>query len=165
MIPWNKGLTKDTDSRVAKSAITNSKSQTGKIRSEAQKAKIKKWCLEHIEILSRAGKAALMKNWEKPTQIEIKLSELLEEILPNNYKYIGDGQVWIARGNPDFININGKKKLIEVFHPYFKIKNHGSVEEYKRIRYAKFAPYGFTTLFISGEELKDKDNLVKKIMV
>lgn len=35
------------------------------------------------------------------------------------FKYVGDGQVWIGRVNPDFIDYNGKKVAVEIFGDYW----------------------------------------------
>ena len=53
----------------------------------------------------------------RPTKPEKKLVGIKNECkLP--YKYCGDGSVIIGGLNPDFINTNGEKKLIEVFGDY-----------------------------------------------
>lgn len=49
----------------------------------------------------------------KPTIPEKKMMLLIERNgLP--YKYTGNGKFWIENRNPDFVNINGEKKLLEV---------------------------------------------------
>ena len=46
---------------------------------------------------------------------------LSDQFFPNllPYKYVGDGNFTVQHLNPDFVNINGKKKLIEIFGDYY----------------------------------------------
>ena len=59
----------------------------------------------------------------KPEQILIKL---LSKLLPNEYKFVGNGKVIIGGKCPDFINVNGQKKIIEHFGDYW----HANPEKY-----------------------------------
>jgi len=85
----------------------------------------------------------------KPSLIEIQFANRLELEFPRQWKYVGDGQVWIGGKNPDFINIDGYKLLIEAYTPYFKNKDYGSVDNYIQQRYSHFKSYGFTTIFVN----------------
>jgi G:T-mismatch repair DNA endonuclease (very short patch repair protein) len=105
----------------------------------------------------------------KPNLKELKLSNLLEKCFPNEWKYCGDGQVMIGRLCPDFININGKKKVIELFGCYF----HGCPIHYPKRRVALrlredyrkkiYAQYGFECLTVWEHELEDETSLLNKI--
>lgn len=59
----------------------------------------------------------------KPNETEQLLQTILNEYFPNEWKYVGDGQVWIEGKNPDFINIDGKKQVIEMFGIYWHDPN------------------------------------------
>jgi len=50
-----------------------------------------------------------------PNKEEKYLLKLIEEVCPNEYKYVGDGSFWLYGLNPDFVHCNGKKKIIEFF--------------------------------------------------
>ena len=53
----------------------------------------------------------IMKGWRiRPNKPEKLLIKLLDNILPKEYKYVGDGQLIIGGRCPDYVNINGKKK-------------------------------------------------------
>lgn len=99
-----------------------------------------------------------MLNIRSPNNAENKLNEFLQETLPNEYKYVGTGEFILGGRCPDFLNINGKKKLIELFG----IRWHKKEEEIERKEY--FKRYGFDTLIIWEPELKDKEKLKEKIM-
>jgi hypothetical protein len=81
---------------------------------------------------------------------------------PNEYKYTGDGSFAIGGKIPDFTNINGHKKVIEMFGDYFhrpdifkgkvKIKWHRTEQGCKEI----YEQYGFSCLVIWERELKSQ---------
>lgn len=93
----------------------------------------------------------------KPNKAEKKLDKFLQRILPDEYKYVGDFSFMIETKNPDFININGKKKIIELFGDYWHKGDDG------KKRAAIFKKYGYDTLIIWEHELKD-ENLKNKII-
>lgn len=94
---------------------------------------------------------------KRPTNLE---KNLIQNIIRNNlpYKYVGDGQVWFGCKNPDFMNSNGQKKLIELFGDTY----HHKLEEVEP-RVNHFKQYGFDTLVIWGEEMKDMNKVLDKI--
>lgn len=57
---------------------------------------------------------------KKPTKPEIQLGAILNKHFPQ-YKYNGDGRLGVTLGGltPDFVNVDGKKDLIEVFGDYY----------------------------------------------
>jgi hypothetical protein len=83
----------------------------------------------------------------RPTSIERRLITVIKDYkLP--YRYVGDGEIWIARKCPDFINTNSGKKLIEAQGDYWHTKEESKERE------EHFAKYGFKTLFIWESEMK-----------
>jgi len=101
----------------------------------------------------------------KPNKSEKFLMSLLQELFPNEWKYVGDFSVWIGRANPDFINANGRKKVVEFFGGYYHSKEktgRTKVEEEQR-RTDHFAKYGYHTLIIWEHELDDLDVLKLKL--
>lgn len=93
----------------------------------------------------------------RPNKPEIELLELLQKLYPNDWKYVGDGNLVIAGKNPDFVNVNGKKLLIELFGDYWHRNDS------PRKRAAVFKPFGFRTLVIWQHELKNKTNVIRRI--
>lgn len=97
----------------------------------------------------------------KPTAPERALIKILKEYnLP--YRYVGNGAVWFEGYNPDFININGAKGIIEVFGTYWHrdLFNARTSEWGRAYHYAK---YGFKTLILWENELENEKVAVKKI--
>jgi len=103
----------------------------------------------------------------KPTKPEIKLDSFLQKSYPGEWKYVGDGFTWIAGKNPDYLNVNGLKVVIEHLGCYYhgcpicfperKNKN----DEEKRIQH--FKEYGFECLTIWEHELNNLDIVKSKV--
>ncbi len=93
----------------------------------------------------------------RPNKVEIKLFDLLDSIQPGDWKYVGDGSLILAGKNPDFVNVNGKKLLIELFGDHWH--RHDSPKK----RAAIFKPFGFRTLVIWERELENRPVLIRKI--
>lgn len=96
---------------------------------------------------------------KKPTNPEKIIIDIIKKYkLP--YKYVGNGAVIIYGLNPDFINCNGEKKIIEVFGRVFhdpnktfkdKIKKYQTEEGRKEI----FGELGYSCLVLWDDELKN----------
>jgi len=93
----------------------------------------------------------------RPNKQELKIDAILGELsLP--YRYIGDGQFIIGGRCPDFLNVNGQKKLIELYGKHW----HRDDDPQERIDY--FAQYGFKTLVIWETELKAVESLKHRLL-
>ncbi|MFA6073988.1 MAG: hypothetical protein WC758_07775 [Candidatus Woesearchaeota archaeon] len=91
----------------------------------------------------------------RPTSYEKKISDLcIENSLP--FVYTGNGAFLINFKNPDFVN-EKDKVVIEVFYSWFKIRDYGSVENYKEFCKKKYNPSGWKVIFIYETEV-DVDN-------
>lgn len=88
-------------------------------------------------------------SFTSPNKAEQKLDKLLQDNFPKEWKFVGNGKVIIDGKCPDFININGQKKIIELFGEYWH--DETEVEPRKEI----FANYGYETLIIWCKELKE----------
>ena len=93
------------------------------------------------------------------SSLEIKFNEI---IIKNNlpYKFVGNGKFSIERKVPDFININGEKKAIEVYAIQHKNLFRGGVEQWKKDRSELFAKYGWETLFFDAMQITE-DNVLR----
>ena len=90
-----------------------------------------------------------------PSGIYLRTEEMIKNINRNNlpYKYVGDGSFIIGYKNPDFINTNGEKKLIEVGNEYHHQDNYIS----KRRKH--FAKYGWESYIFITNKLNEKQIL------
>jgi stalled ribosome alternative rescue factor ArfA len=105
----------------------------------------------------------LFKKWVesmklKPNKSELKLLNILNVLAPAQYKYTGDGSMIIAGKMPDFVNVNGQKKIIELFGQRW----HELAEEHERI--AHFKQLGWDCCVIWEHELRDLPTLEAKIL-
>lgn len=80
------------------------------------------------------------------------------------YKYIGDGSMVVAGKNPDFINIDEKRKVIDYFSPPFHtVYINRTKEEAEKERIEHFEKNGYKCLVLWPEDLKDEERLLTKI--
>lgn len=129
-------------------------------REKMIKERKERW--KNPEYREKTIKNILKALFKRPTSFEKIIIDIIKEYsLP--YKYVGDGSFLIGYKNPDFIEINGEKICIEVFHNYFKERDCGSIEEYKKQRSSHFAGYGWKTIFVDGNEIKDKNKVLQLI--
>ena len=98
-----------------------------------------------------------------PNKAEKRLLGIINEVCPNQYKFVGDGSFIIDGLNPDYVNVNGQKKVIELFGKAF---HHTKVCAWKlpprrtvRGRRKAFAEFGYEMLVIWDDELKAKTRL------
>jgi hypothetical protein len=102
-------------------------------------------------------KAILRANCRRPNNKEKCLDSILQKNFPNEWKYVGRGDFFLGGKNPDFMNVNGKKLLIEMYGDYF---HRGETGE---DRIAHFRQFGFDTIVIWEHELRDENRVVNRI--
>jgi len=105
--------------------------------------------MANSQIREKHRKACLrfLENWRSPNKLEQEIIDLIEKYnLP--YRFVGDGKFWLENRNPDFINYDGEKKIIEVAGIHW----HTPQEiEQRKNHYAK---YGFKTLVLWEDDIK-----------
>ncbi len=94
----------------------------------------------------------------KPNNCELELLRLFNEVAPNEWDYVGDGQFILAGKNPDLMCVNGKKQVAELFGDYY----HRGEDPEERMNL--FALYGYKTLIIWESELKEPEKVLNKIV-
>lgn len=98
----------------------------------------------------------------KKNKPEKFIEKMLNKTIPKEYKYVGDGKFWIEKYNPDFINMNGQKKIIEFFGDYWHTTMKGC-EEKDRRKIKTYKKYGYDCLIIRTKDLREK-NLENRIL-
>lgn len=93
------------------------------------------------------------------TKPEKHLEQLLQSLYPGEFKYNGryDCGISIDRMIPDFVNVNGKKQVIDVHGSYWH--EGENVNE----RMARYAKYGYSALIIWDHELKNEKEVIQRI--
>lgn len=94
----------------------------------------------------------------KPNRAESKLSRILQEFFPDEYALNVKAEIMTLGGKiPDFVNVNGQKKVIELYGDYY----HAGDDPQDRIDY--FKQFGYWALVVWEHELKDRSCLVQKL--
>jgi hypothetical protein len=100
--------------------------------------------------------------FRRPNKLERYLDGILQEYFPSEWKYVGNGEVKIGRKNPDWININGFKGVIELFGMRWHLDRRTESEIT-----AYYAQYGFKCLIIKddghGELNLSEQQIVDKV--
>jgi hypothetical protein len=95
----------------------------------------------------------------KPNKGELKLFSIVSSLFPDEYALNIFGNILILDGKvPDIVNINGRKKIIELFGEHW----HERTDEQKRKDC--FGQYGWDTLVIWWKELRNRQNVEKKLI-
>lgn len=102
---------------------------------------------------------AKLRSHAKPNKVEGILFDILDRNFPGQWKYVGDGKVIIEKKNPDFINCDGKKLVIELFGDYW----HDATDEVTKPQF--YLKYGFRCLIIWQHELRDPEKVLEKVRV
>jgi very-short-patch-repair endonuclease len=93
------------------------------------------------------------------SSLEIKFDDICKKHnLP--YKFVGNGEFFIERKCPDFINCNGEKIAIEVFYRKHKEKfRNKSLEQWKQERQEIFNKYGWKLIFFNEIQVNEQNIL------
>lgn len=166
----------------AKANPTDSKVRERKANLVSAKSRARWQNPEYQARLSRSQKIAQRKKWEnpefvakmlaslnrKPTKPEKILIDILNKDLPD-FKYNGDFSLGVILGRliPDFINVNGRKEVIEVLGDYFHssevIRSRWQGSELGKVMI--YNSLGYKCLVIWEHELKQltEDEIIDKV--
>jgi len=124
----------------------------GKNHTKEAKNKIRGASINHWEIDSYRKKVLVRRPM---SGLEIRVEKVIKKYnLP--YKFVGNGQFSIERKVPDFINVNGEKKAVEVYWKKHKDQfRRGGEKGWKEEREKIFSKYGWELLFIEGTRLNE----------
>ncbi len=141
----------------------------GKHHTKMAKEKIGETSKEHWndpQFREKTVRAQVKASFIRPTSAELILQKIINQVCPNEYLYNGDGKLTILGSIPDFINVNGQKKVIEMFGDYWHsqdvIGKSESDETTDKIN--KHAKLGYDCLIIWERELKNYNNVSEKIV-
>lgn len=170
-------LSKARKSYWGRSDIRNNKSQVEKERwqnlspeeKELRRIKLKNGFTFYVKLSISKSVTDLWKTQDyvnkqlksraiKPNGAETIVLNVLNDVYPNEWKYTGDFSFTVDGKSPDFTNISGQNKLIELFGDYW----HKGENPQDRINI--FKPFGWDTLVIWESELKDVETLKNKII-
>ena len=149
------------EAKVKMRAIKLGKTATKETKIKMSETGKKLWRLPaHRDKLVKASRLGQLIHPNKP---EILLLSLLNTIAPDDWAFVGDGQLIIGGKNPDFANVNGKKLLVEMFGDYWHGEKARCYEETEEGRVKLFKKFGFSMLIIWESELKEPKKVLSKI--
>ena len=150
--PWSKGLT-ISDPRIAAFVEAGAKANRGRVLSFERRRKI--------------ASTLILASRRRPTTPEQRVIEICQKHFPQ-FKYNGDYSLGITIGTfvPDFVNINGKKQVIEVFGDYWhspQVRSDWKSSELGRIM--AYNSLGFSCLVLWERDInsESEEELVSKI--
>jgi len=138
------GKTHTLESKAKNRASNISTWSNVKLRDRTSKIHKELW--ENPEYYEKAMRAILKANHKRPTSYEQKIIDLIKEY-NLSFRYTGNGQVIIGHKNPDFVNTNGQKVLIETYGAFWHKPS------YEKERAKIFADYGYKTIFLNDHDL------------
>lgn len=153
--PWNKGLHVTLSKFKGKTYIEMYGEQ--KANEIKQKIGIKSLGRKIIRKPLSPESIRKMLIFRSPNKTEIFLDTILQKYFPNEWQFVGNGAIIIEGKNPDWVNINNKKLIIELFG------KHWHTEDEVVARSNIFSKSGYKTLIIWNYELKNLDNIIQKI--
>jgi hypothetical protein len=167
---WNRGLTAKDDERIKRSTEAAHKACSGKPSwnkdkpwSETSKNKMSQKKKDSWRNPLYAKKQSITIG-RKPNQDELYVDAILQLDFPNEWKYVGDGKFWIEGKNPDFVNVNGKKIVIE-YNGFRAIDRTGKIfghtEEKDQAKTYHYAKYGFKTINLYRKDLNNLEEILK----
>ncbi len=154
---------------------TSASSETRRKMSETH---IKRW---QSPILKKRVSEAHKRNWQNPEYAEkvvrntaiaqnrhpngkeTIIISLLKELGLNTWEFTDDGRFTYGRKSPDFMDIEKRDKVIEMFGDYWHGEKARCYEETEEGRIAHFAKFGLDALIIWEHELKHPDIVKEKI--
>ena len=89
------------------------------------------------------------------SSLEIKFENIINNLnLP--YKFVGNGEFFIGKKCPDFINVNGEKIAIEVYcRKHKEFLRNKTIGRWQQERREIFNNYGWQLLFFDETEVKE----------
>lgn len=120
---------------------------------------IQQW--KNNDIRNKNSKAIRLALQITPNKPETQLGKILEELFPNQYKFVGDGKEIIAGFNPDYVD-KKRNLIIEVFGTYWHKRKEVIERDQRRLN--EYSNYGYQTLIVWEHELKDLDQVKNKLI-
>ena len=89
------------------------------------------------------------------SSLEINFEKIINNLnLP--YKFVGNGEFFIGRKCPDFINVNGQKIAIEVYYRKHKLQfRNKTIEQWQHERQEIFNQYGWKIEFFDEKQVNE----------
>ena len=148
-----------------------SQSLKGRVLSDATKAKLSlshRALWKNPDYRMRYLNTMQSRHWNNPQYWKRLLARRIPSFLESRmiyliskyqlpFRYVGDGQFWIGRMNPDFVSTDGSNLVIEVYGRFQKSRDFGDSMTYEHYRRSKLSRYGYRVVFLNDHHLFDRD--------
>ena len=159
-------LTKDHKEKISNSVMGEKNGFYGKHHTEETIEKLRRNSIESFDNQEfvKKYKEGMESVHESPNKAEIYILDIPNNLFPNEYEFVGNYVLWIGGKNPDFIN-KSKNKIIEHFGVRWHSKEITGTDTktHEKERVDHFKSYGYDTLVIWEDELKNIDDLKEKL--
>jgi len=131
-------------------------------------------------LIGDKNKIAMVRNWKDPQYVLMQIQK--RGVKPNkteqrymdyfdlnfpDFKYNGDGRLGVVLAGlvPDFVNVNGKKQVVEIFGEYFHSEKNKQLKWHQTEigRISRYKEVGFDCLVIWSLEIKKPELLKEKM--
>ena len=99
----------------------------------------------------------------KPNERELQLQFVLDKHFPGEWKYVGDYQFGLGGAYPDFMNVNGKKQVVEVFGYYWHSPSYFPNRMSEEELIAHYKGYGFDCLVFWEYDVYNEEEVVRRV--
>lgn len=134
-------------------------------KEKERRSRTSKQLWQSKEYAEKTLNAILKSLARRPNKLELKAIGLLDKNFPNEWQYTGNGKVILGKLIPDFINVNGKKKVIEIFGEYWhtgeRTKNRPNLTKEGRIK--EYQQLGFGCLVLWDRDLEDEEKAIRLV--
>lgn len=124
-----------------------------KLSAHQKKVGTFKWLSKNEEFQKSRMKAL----HASPNKSESILDAIIQKACPKEYRFVGDGAFILDGLNPDWVNVNGQKKIIELFGDAFHkpgmAKRRVGWRQTETGRKRAFIKFGYKTLVIWASEI------------
>jgi G:T-mismatch repair DNA endonuclease (very short patch repair protein) len=124
---------------------------------------------QHVNLLKIGDPEFLKKFYAgrhaRPTRPERRLDRLLQKYFPKEFAYNGDYSKGVSLGKliPDFVNVNGKKLVLELFGDYWHSRKDIRWKATEFGRKAVFSQLGFDCVVIWESQLNHPESIIEEI--
>lgn len=150
-VPWNKDghfvMSNQWKENIKKATIGVDHNNKGHKHTQEWKDERSRW----MKSQSREFYAKCLRRKSISSLEEAYMKLFIKHKVP--YKFVGNGEFWIGKKNPDFIHSQGEKIAIEVFYRKHKDIFRGGVEMWKDNRRKYFREHGWKVIFLEPTDL------------
>lgn len=161
--PANRGRRQSIETKIKRNAAIREKLANPEVKEKMRTTARKHWAKK--EFREKVISLIIQSMAKRPNKLEQRVIEILNNNFLNEWEYTGDGKVILNGFVPDFININGKKKVIEAFGTYWhsgvRIKGRQNRSAPGRIK--AYWKLGYDCLVLWDKDIEDEQKVISLV--